>query len=96
MGITMDRILNILREELTSQALEKTRLNTKKFFKEKIISYGVNLPSVKKIALTTFKKHNFSKNEIMILCEDLLKTTYFEEAIIACHLVYMLKKSLTA
>ncbi len=79
----MSEILERVREDLKTNADEKTRQSFQRFFKENVTYYGVKTPVVGKIA----KKHwstvkQLSKPEIFRLCEELYQSGYTEEAFV--------------
>ena len=81
--MTNDVIASI-RGELKQQADEKTKATAQTFFKEKVTFYGVKSAVVTKIARRYFSEiKGLSKQEILFLCEELLKSDYGEEASIA-------------
>jgi 3-methyladenine DNA glycosylase AlkD len=87
----MYSILESIRTELIQQADEKTRSGYERFFKEKVIFYGAKSFAVNSIARKYFNQIKHSgKAEIFALCEELLKSNYSEEAIIACEFSYRL------
>jgi 3-methyladenine DNA glycosylase AlkD len=84
-------IIAAIRRELEQQADEKTKSNYKHFFKEDIVYYGVSNPKAEKIAAKYFPQVKpLGKKEIFRLCEELLKSNYNEEAMIACEWLYRL------
>jgi 3-methyladenine DNA glycosylase AlkD len=86
-------ILQSIRAELSQTADEKTRLNSSRFFKEKVVLYGVKTSEVGKIASKYFAQiKNMSKAGVFALCEELLKSNYSEEAFIACEWSYRMRK----
>ncbi|MBU2564611.1 DNA alkylation repair protein [Patescibacteria group bacterium] len=75
-------ILFEIRKELKRNIDLKYKKGSINFFNEPIKLYGVRTPYVRKIAKKYFDK-NLEKNKIFKLCEQLLKSDYYEEAIIA-------------
>jgi 3-methyladenine DNA glycosylase AlkD len=85
-------IIARIREDLALNADEKTKNSSSRFFKEKIICYGVKSAFVGKIAKDHFKEiKNRDKKEIFTLCEELLRSDFCEEAFIASEWAYMLR-----
>jgi 3-methyladenine DNA glycosylase AlkD len=86
-------IISAVRQELTQQVDEKTKNITSRYFKEKVVVYGVKSSVVDKIA----KKYVpdiklMSKKEVFSLCEELFKSDYMEEAFIACYWAYLMRE----
>lgn len=82
-------IIAAIRRELEQQADEKTKNNYKHYFKEDVVFYGVTNPKVQKIASAYYPKVKpLGKKEIFRLCEELFKSNYNEEAMIACEWCY--------
>ena len=87
-----NNIVQSIREELVRLADEKTRLNYDRFFKEKVVYYGVKTSVVASIAKRYYKQiEPLGKAGIFSLCEELLKSNYSEEAFIACEWSYRLR-----
>jgi 3-methyladenine DNA glycosylase AlkD len=88
----MQTLLKALRTELRAQINLEAQLASKKFFKEAINVYGLTVPAVTKIA----KAHlpdvfEFSKSEVLNLCEELWKSGMMEESFLACDFAYSLR-----
>jgi len=84
-------MLSVIRRELDQQADAKTREVLSRFFKEKVTHYGVKTAIVTKIARKHFKELKpLDKRAIFALCEELLKSDYNEEAVIAFEWAYWL------
>lgn len=89
----MKTILADIRQELRNNSDEKALESGQRFFKETIKSYGVKVPIVQKISKAYFKRINtLPKAEIWNLCDQLLKSGYMEEAIVACNWSHMIKE----
>lgn len=89
----MEEILSAIKASLIEVADEKTRLAGQRFFKEKIVSYGVKSALVGKISNDYFKQvKHLSKNEIFNLCECLWQSEFIEETFIACSWSYKVHK----
>lgn len=82
-------MLSAIRRELDQQADAKTREVFSRFFKEKITHYGIKAVIIRKIARRYFKElAPLDKRAIFALCEELLKSDYNEEAVIAFEWAY--------
>jgi 3-methyladenine DNA glycosylase AlkD len=89
----MENIIDKIRIELRNNIDEKTQTTSQNFFKEKIKSYGIKVPTVNKISKKYFKQIDFkTKSEIFDLCESLLQSGFIEESFIACHWSYFIHK----
>ena len=89
----MDPIIQKIRSELRSGADEKTRISSQRFFREKVLLYGVKTPVVGKIAKALYSEiRDRKKEEIFALCGELFKSGYMEESFIACRGSYFLQK----
>lgn len=88
----MKNVLAEIRKNLSRVADEKTKAGAKRYFKEKINVYGVTMPQTEKIAKQFFPRIRSSgKKDIFFLCEELFKSGYFEEVIIAANFIYRIK-----
>ncbi len=89
----MENIIAEIRQQLKDNIDISTREGIQRFFREKIVFYGVKAPAVSKISKTIFKTlRNKTKDEIFNLCEILWQSGYIEESFIACHLSYFMHK----
>ena len=80
----MVSIIASLRKQLSANADPKWKANAERFFKEPVKFYGLNNGVARKIGSEHFKEiKSRSKDEIFILCEELLKSGIMEESIIA-------------
>ncbi len=71
---------------------EKTANTYSRFFKEQVLGYGVKTANVNKIARKYYSAISWrNKNEVFLLCEELLRSDYNEEAFIAFCWSYKLK-----
>jgi 3-methyladenine DNA glycosylase AlkD len=85
--------LKNLRKELTELADEKTKASELRFFKERVVSYGVKTDLVGKLAKAYLPKIiECSKQEVFALCDSLFKSDFNEEAWVACEWVYSRRK----
>lgn len=88
----MSGIINKIRLELKQNGDEKTRKSSQRFFKEKIKFFGVKNPVASKIGNKHFKAlKNKNKTEIFNLCEELWRSGYMEESLIACNWSYYVR-----
>ena len=79
----MLKILTNIRKELKKNSEKKTKESSKRFFKEEVLLYGVKSAIVSKIAKKYFKEiKELNKKELFLICEELLKSNYCEEAYI--------------
>jgi 3-methyladenine DNA glycosylase AlkD len=86
-------IIAVIRSELAAQADEKNRETQKHFFKESVKFYGVNNPAVEKLARKHYPEIKaLGKKQIFKLCEEFLKSGYFEESLIAFEWAYRLNE----
>jgi 3-methyladenine DNA glycosylase AlkD len=80
-------ILAEVRKELISRIDTKTLALSSRYFKEGEAAkvYGVKVGEVQKIAKTAFLQiKEYPKQSIFEYCEQLWKSGYFEEAVVAC------------
>lgn len=79
----MLKILINIRKDLKKNSDKKTKESSKRFFKEEVLLYGVKSAIVSKIAKKYFKEiKELNKKELFLICEELLKSNYCEEAYI--------------
>jgi 3-methyladenine DNA glycosylase AlkD len=89
----MENIIDEIRIKLRDNIDEKTQITSQNFFKEKIKSYGVKVPTVHKISKEYFKLVELkTKSEIFNFCESLWQSGYIEESFIACNWSYYIHK----
>jgi 3-methyladenine DNA glycosylase AlkD len=89
----MDNVILKIRRELKQKADKKTKDSAKRFFKEKVKTYGVKTAIVSQMAKKYWKEiQNKNKKEIFALCEELWKSGYLEETSIACEWSYFVRK----
>lgn len=85
-------IISRIREDLVLSVDEKTKASCSRFFKEEVLCYGVKSALVRKIAKNYFDEiKSENKNEIFVLCEDLFRSDYCEEAFIAAEWAYQIR-----
>ncbi|MGD0645030.1 MAG: DNA alkylation repair protein [Candidatus Bathyarchaeia archaeon] len=79
----MKNILVQIRDELKANTDPKTQKSFQRFFKEQVKYYGVKTGTVGKIAKKYWKQvKTFDKPTIFLLCEELYRSDYTEEAFI--------------
>ena len=78
-------IITSLRKELIQNASAKAKLSAERYFIGGIKLYGVITPDVNRISKAYFKNiTDKTKSVIFELCEELWKSGYLEESIVAC------------
>tara|TARA_R110002167_G_scaffold360062_3_gene577491 strand:+ start:15603 stop:16319 length:717 start_codon:yes stop_codon:yes gene_type:complete len=90
-----EELMGKIRLLLQNNADIKTRNNASRFFKkgEEALVYGVKTAEVTKIAREFNQQLKaYSKQDVFDICEELWKSGYLEEAIIACRFTESLKK----
>jgi 3-methyladenine DNA glycosylase AlkD len=89
----MNKIIETLRQELIDNSDETTKLSGERFFKEKVILYGIKSAVVSKISDDFFKLiEDTDKSNIFHLCDELWKSGIMEESFVACNWSYKVKK----
>jgi 3-methyladenine DNA glycosylase AlkD len=87
-------IIARIRKDLSLNADEKIKSNSSRFFKEEITCYGLKSAFVGKIAKDYFNEiKNQDKKEVFVLCEELFRSDYCEEAFIASDWAYRLRNN---
>lgn len=82
----MNPLIEQISAALEASSDEKTRLGSRRFFREEIRLHGVKTTPVVTISKEYLKQvKDLPKDELYGLCEELFKTGYFEESIIACN-----------
>ena len=90
----MKTIIEELRKDLKANASEQARISGEHFFKESVKMYGMKSAVLKEISRIHYNNVKHLKKEVFFeLCEDLWKSDYYEESIIACLWTYNLKKN---
>jgi 3-methyladenine DNA glycosylase AlkD len=90
---TMDNIIENIRSELSRNADEKTRISGERFFRESVKLYGLKATRTTSIGNEYYKKiPERNKSKVFSLCEELWKSGFMEEAIIACIWSYNIRK----
>jgi 3-methyladenine DNA glycosylase AlkD len=94
--VTMkEQIIAEIRQALKDSVDEKTLKSSSRYFKEgeAPLTYGVGMKIVSIIGKEFYNQiQGSSKKEIFEICEDLWKSKYLEEAIIACKFSHFLHK----
>lgn len=89
----MKSIPERLKEDLIAGSDEQTRISGERFFREDVKLYGVKSAVTERIAKEYFREiKERPKNEIFLMCEELWKSGYLEEAGIACNWSYFVHK----
>ena len=87
-------ILADIRQALKNRVSEENRNLHEKFFKEEVKYYGIKSAQVRAVAKEFFADASSSgKGALLELCEELLKSGYLEECVIACDWAYRIRKS---
>ncbi|UCC17799.1 MAG: DNA alkylation repair protein [Dehalococcoidales bacterium] len=90
-------VIKAVQNRLIDNIGEHTQRTYQSFFKEQVLFHGVKMKVVSKIAAECFKQiSHLTKDEIFVLCEELLKTDYGEEAAIAFKWAYRINKQYEA
>jgi 3-methyladenine DNA glycosylase AlkD len=85
----MINIIENIRRDLISSSDEKTKTSGEGFFKEPVKLYGVKSNTTHLIAKENYRNlTDQSKPAVFELCEELWKSGYMEECIIACEWSY--------
>ncbi len=94
----MNGIISRIRRALQEAADKKTIETSHRFFREDECAkvWGVKMPEVNKIARSFFADiRQLPKAEIFGLCEELWKSGYLEETIVACNWSYAVREQYT-
>ena len=82
----MDDIVERIRLELRRDADETRKESGERFFKEDVQLYGLTMPAVDRMAKAYYEEiRQRSKHDIFLLCEELWRSGYLEEAFVACN-----------
>lgn len=86
-------VIGKIRNELRELGNRQVIFSQQRFFKEPIKSYGVKLPLATAVGRKfTEEMKKFPKSEVITCCDLLWESGYFEESIIACNLMYSIRK----
>jgi 3-methyladenine DNA glycosylase AlkD len=89
----MNPITTEARVMLKAQSDETVQKGAKAYFKGEFKNYGVKVPHVRAIAKEVLSKlKGTDKETVFDICEELWKSGYFEESVIACELAYAQRK----
>ena len=87
-----NNIIQKIRKELKSNIDLEYKKGSYRFFKEDIKLYGVRVPLVRKMSQKYFFEiKDLDKKKIISLCDELLKSGYTEESVIAFDWMYKIK-----
>jgi 3-methyladenine DNA glycosylase AlkD len=90
----MSKIVETIRNELLLNADARTKQQGERYFKEDVTLYGLKSAEVTRISKEHYKiLADKSKSNVFVLCEELWKSGYLEEAGIACMWSYNKRKS---
>lgn len=82
----MPNVILKIRQELKKNSDKKTQESSQRFFKQKIVCYGVKSAVVGRIGKQFFREiKDLKKAEIFALCEELWSSGFMEESFIACN-----------
>ncbi|MCK5084650.1 MAG: DNA alkylation repair protein [Candidatus Pacebacteria bacterium] len=88
----MEKIILKIRKQLKNNADLEYKKNSYNFFREEIRLYGVRTPVVRNISKNYFSEiKDLNKKQIFSLCEELLKSGYIEESVVAFDWAYRIK-----
>ena len=91
--IKTEHVISKIRRELKDSGDEKTRVSSRRFFKEKIKCYGVKTAVVKRISKENYALiKNKGKTHVFGLCEKLWQSGYIEESFVACKWSFSIRK----
>jgi len=77
-------VVSQVRQELQKKIDSYTKMYSGAFFKQEIKSLGVKVPVVNEVSKKLFKQiEHLNKDTIFEICEELLKSGYIEEAVVA-------------
>ena len=95
-----NRVVQDMRREISANlkniSTTLRRNSTERFFKHEIKCYGVSNPDSQKIGkeyILRLKKQ--TKEQVLDLCEELFRSEYLEESLIACQITFAQKKHFT-
>ncbi len=78
-------VIEEIRNELRNRADPAVQERERRYFKEDFLSYGVKNPEVNRMAARYYPRvKGLQKAELFLLCEELFRSGYQEEALIAC------------
>lgn len=83
----IDKFISEIRQALRDKADEKTLESSNRFFKkgEAPLVHGVKMSEVSKVGKEFYKQmKSYPKEQIFEICEELWKSKYLEQAVVAC------------
>jgi 3-methyladenine DNA glycosylase AlkD len=90
----MNSIIENLRLDLIRNADEKTKLSGERFFREDVKLYDIRSAIVSLIGKDHYKRlADKNKSNVFSLCDDLWKSGFLEESIIACNWSFYVRKN---
>lgn len=93
----MNQIIDKIRDELIKNADELTRIQGEKFFKENVKIHGLKAVQTSRISKDFYKAvKDKTKANIFSMCEELWKSNYMEESLIACMWSHNVRKKYEA
>lgn len=91
--LSMETIIDQIRNEIIATADEKTRIQGEKFFKEDVHIYGLRSVQTEAIGKKYFRMlPDTSSKTVFGLCEELWKSNFMEECLIACMWSYNVRR----
>lgn len=90
----MEDVIARIRQELRQNADDKKRESGERFFKEGVKLYGLTAHTVNRLAKAYLREvKQRGKQDVFALCEDLWRSGYMEEALIACTWSHTVRKA---
>jgi 3-methyladenine DNA glycosylase AlkD len=92
----MQPVLDQLRSALESEAKPELKASAERFFKEPVRFIGLRNPDTHRIGREFYHQvKRLSKDELLALCEELMKAGTMEESLVACHWSNNVRKHFT-
>jgi len=93
----MNHVIYKVREDLRLNSSEKARISGERFFKEEVKLYGMKASVIRAIAAENWiEVKTYPKTDIFLICEELWRSGYFEEAAVAIEWIIRMEKKITA
>jgi 3-methyladenine DNA glycosylase AlkD len=90
----MDQIILKIRQKLTAYSDPGIKKSSESFFKEGVKIYGLRNAAVHSMSRELFRElPDRTKENVFTLCEELWRSGYLEESLIACNWAYSVRKS---
>jgi 3-methyladenine DNA glycosylase AlkD len=90
----MVNLIEDIRQDLISNADEKTKETGERFFKENVKMFGIKSALLRRISKEHYKTlKDKSKSNIFTICEEIWTSGYLEESFIACDWSYFVHKN---